>query len=800
MNLEIIRQLNIDFYHTKYVSINAKKHDKLSRYILVTCYNQGKMIHIDNTSNFAYIRYKKADTFSVFNSCTITNDGKILVELTEQMLAAAGTCCADLVILNQNDDTNTPISTTTSVTDDNSGIVLDMDFSSAFSTDDGDGNVSILMGNVESDGQIIYQNANIISTMPFYINVLETAFDNTEIESSHEFNALNDLLIKAHNTYENVMENCQTSADNAKVSEDNAKVSEDNAKTSEINANTSESEAKTSENNAKTYAHNAKNSELNAKLSETNSNNSEVAAKKSEEAAKVSEQNAKESEDNAKISETNANNSEVVTKESEESAKLSEQNAKASEEAAKASELAAKTSEENAKASEEYAAGVLVVAEKALSDSEEARANSEQAIEEVENLIASVDGAVVTTNENAQRAESAYNQAVNSASEAAEAANNANNSANEAIEYSEAANNNAILSKSYAVGETNTRVDEDIDNAKYYYLKIKEINDNLNGIINQMQERISLLESQLPQLIFMSDDGKTELCRQVVYNGNGVDPIANGTISEPTKASTAQYYYTFAGWSDTIGGYVSPDVLNGVTADRYVYAVFTELELTDAWTDVQYHIDQGDYATFYSVGDVIPLDVGEETINMEIVAFDHDNLADGSGKAHISFVAKDLLAESKVMNNSEKTDGNGNSGYNIGGWESSDMRLYCNNTIFPSISENVRNMIKSVNKISDGGYYNKVLVTTSDKIWIPSYHEVGLGGSSYIVNGQGTTYPHFVDTSSRIKNKVDSIVDAWWLRSSYTNNKNLFWGINSSGDAITNGGSIANGIAIGFCI
>ncbi len=43
----------------------------------------------------------------------------------------------------------------------------------------------------------------------------------------------------------------------------------------------------------------------------------------------------------------------------------------------------------------------------------------------------------------------------------------------------------------------------------------------------------------------------------------------------PTKASTAQYFYEFAGWSTTSGGATDANILNAVTADKDVYAVFT---------------------------------------------------------------------------------------------------------------------------------------------------------------------------------------------------------------------------------
>lgn len=73
-------------------------------------------------------------------------------------------------------------------------------------------------------------------------------------------------------------------------------------------------------------------------------------------------------------------------------------------------------------------------------------------------------------------------------------------------------------------------------------------------------------------LYFYSEDGKTLLYTATVDNGG------NGMYvgSEPTKVSTAQYNYTFAGWSTTPGGSAENDAIASVTTDRNVYAAFTE--------------------------------------------------------------------------------------------------------------------------------------------------------------------------------------------------------------------------------
>ena len=302
MALEIIKNINVDFYDKKYILINAKQYDDKSRWISITCYNQGDAYPLSASKHSAYVKYRKADGYGVLNSCKINYKGEVLVELTEQMLAADGICYVDLVVINK-----------------------------------GHAMVNVNTGNI-----IAIDDTPILSTMAFCVNVYETTIDNSEIESSHEYDALNDLMQRAEADYTEVIrlsksyavgdageirdgedtdnakyycEQAGIHAANAKASEENAAVSEDNAKASEENAAVSESAAKASEENAAvsesaaaTSEQNAKDSETNAANSETNARASEVNAANSESAAATSEANAKTSEINAKESEEKANN------------------------------------------------------------------------------------------------------------------------------------------------------------------------------------------------------------------------------------------------------------------------------------------------------------------------------------------------------------------------------------------------------------------------------------------------------------------------------------------------------------
>lgn len=310
MALQNITDISIDFYDKKYILINAKQLDKNSRYLSVACYNHGNAMSINSGEHSAYIRYRKSDENGVFNECQIDRKGKILVELTEQMLASDGVCCADFILVNK-----------------------------------GDANIDV------DTGEVLYiDNASILSSMVFYIDVSEVAVNNFNIESSYEYDGLNSALQKAEAEYKEVIQLARSyaignadgirenedydnakyyyeqsliNADNAEDSKDAAYVSEQNAKdhmdkTEEYmnSASQSEANAKTYMDNAdgymdkaEEYMNSASTSAFNANTSETNASNSATNASQSATDASNSASSASTSATNASQSETNALNS-----------------------------------------------------------------------------------------------------------------------------------------------------------------------------------------------------------------------------------------------------------------------------------------------------------------------------------------------------------------------------------------------------------------------------------------------------------------------------------------------------------
>ncbi len=177
------------------------------------------------------------------------------------------------------------------------------------------------------------------------------------------------------------------------------------------------------------------------------------------------------------------------------------------------------------------------------------------------------------------------------------------------------------------------------------------------------------------------------------YNGNdlllSVPNVNYGATAEykgdtPVKTGvTDPQNYEFIGWSPSN---------SGIQSDTSCYAVYNyigiEDTIEDSWDDIIAACADGTYATKYSVGDTKLIELGTEgTVAMQIVAMDMDNLADGSGKAPITWLSEQLLTTSKRMNPSletlydyksqpASTDSNSNTTVNAGSTKTTSFRDY----------------------------------------------------------------------------------------------------------------------------
>lgn len=264
---------------------------------------------------------------------------------------------------------------------------------------------------------------------------------------------------------------------------------------------------------------------------------------------------------------------------------------------------------------------------------------------------------------------------------------------------------------------------------------------------------------------------------------------ATYTESTPTKSGVDDpENYEFAGWSPT-----GKNIMGDTSCyAQYNYTGLTET-IADTWEQILAACADGTYKTKYSVGDTKILNLGTEgSVCMQIAGFDVDTLADGSGKAHISWISEQLLATDHRMNptlsgsspNYEAGTGS------IGGWEQSEMRSYLNDTVKPLIPEPVASAIVTVTKTqsaynTDGSRFTQ---TTEDGVWIPAYEEMN----------DGIYKSLFPDSASRIKHKTGSTsASFWWLRS--TRDTDRFHYVGSYGFWGYYYAYGSYGVALGFC-
>ena len=177
-----------------------------------------------------------------------------------------------------------------------------------------------------------------------------------------------------------------------------------------------------------------------------------------------------------------------------------------------------------------------------------------------------------------------------------------------------------------------------------------------------------------------------------------------------------------------------------------------------------------------------------QTLTHRIIGINHDDLADGSGKAGLTFLTTSTTISSRM--NAENS--------NTGGWEKSELRQKMNSgEIWNLMPSELQSKVKAVKKLTNnvgGGRENKnaAVTATTDKLFLLSYSEIvptSYWASSYPwTSSEGTQYEAFKGkvANNYSGNESLKIGSYWWERSVNPNHSNNFLDVDTSGDPSNN--------------
>lgn len=231
-------------------------------------------------------------------------------------------------------------------------------------------------------------------------------------------------------------------------------------------------------------------------------------------------------------------------------------------------------------------------------------------------------------------------------------------------------------------------------------------------------------------------------------------------------------------------GYIGDE--NGIA--RLCWAAFEgdPVFANNTWENIALACQLGEVPDTWNVGDEkeITIDGWDYTVN--IIGKDHDDYADGSGKAPLTFQLYHLC---NVLN-MNPTD------TNSGGWANCNMRKAQLPAIFQQLPPEVQAGIRAVTKVTSTGGTGGTLGTTSDKLFLLSETEI-FNTTNVAKFAEGTQYEYYANGASTRKD--DGIIEmAWWTRTPDSASTSKFGYVINDHAAATYA-SYAHGVSFAFC-
>lgn len=203
----------------------------------------------------------------------------------------------------------------------------------------------------------------------------------------------------------------------------------------------------------------------------------------------------------------------------------------------------------------------------------------------------------------------------------------------------------------------------------------------------------------------------------------------------------------------------------------------------NTWVKIIKACQNNEVPETWTVGSQKAMTINGTAYVIDIIGKGHDDYADGSGKAPLTFQMHDCYAETKPMNSSNT---------NVGGWTSCAMRSTHLPAILALMPTEVQNSIREVNKLTAAGNQSATINTTADKLFLLSEIEI-FGSVSYSKSGEGTQYDYYKAGNSKVKDYY------WWERSPVAFTSSGFCLVRINGNGTIGNSNDGTGISFSFC-
>lgn len=303
---------------------------------------------------------------------------------------------------------------------------------------------------------------------------------------------------------------------------------------------------------------------------------------------------------------------------------------------------------------------------------------------------------------------------------------------------------------------------------------------------SKFPERIAAIQTGVtPKLVVTTSAGATVTATKgskTVSGTAGTDGVCTLELPEAGEWSvTAELYGNSRTQIIQIGTQSMDITLSDATFEN------------NSWATIIGMCQAGTVPDTWVVGNSKIMTINGTDYQIDIIGKNHDDYADGSGKAPLTFQMHDCYKTTYDMNVTNT---------NAGGWKNSAMRTTHLPSILTLMPTEVQHGIREVNKKTSVGSIGDMDVhtieTVSDKLFLLSEIEI-FGSTPNSATGEGTQYDYYKTDSSKIKYRNGSAAP-WWDRSPYITDSRWFCRVTDAGEAFyQHANGFPQSVAFAFC-